>query len=76
MVDKPIFTCPAKEAVFRFTICMLSLFMNVQGFFNKSLLNGKLFCIVKSPQRVCVISTLFFCYIALTSLVFSKNQYK
>lgn len=25
MVDKPIFTCQAKEAVFRFTVCMLLL---------------------------------------------------
>lgn len=68
MVDKPIFTCPAKEAVFRFTICMLSLFMNVQGFFNKSPLNGKLFCIVKNLLSVCV------CDFNIIFLLYSINK--
>lgn len=31
MVDKPILTCPAKEAVFKFTICMPSRFVNFQA---------------------------------------------
>lgn len=30
MVDKPIFTCQAKEAVFRFTVCMLLLSLDIQ----------------------------------------------